>query len=311
MSSKDHLRYTVALRARCTHILAAYAETLAHCGRAILKLFDDTTPPLSSPWRGPRRGCTMMRRSVFASLLASGAALLAQQPADIATGQRLFAANCAVCHGADGTGATSPINLTRGEFKHGGSDQELFTTLSKGIPGTEMPGSFLNPGEIRQVVAFVKALASVPGRSGGAGDAARGEAVFRGEGGCLPCHRVSEGTSHGDVFGPSLHGIGDRRSLAVLQNAIPRVHGGLSEFHWKVTAVTQSGARLTGIRLNEDTFSVQLRDADNNLVSLLKKDLKELKIEQGDPMPAFPSDLSAAQVNDLAAYLATLRRVSR
>jgi putative heme-binding domain-containing protein len=252
----------------------------------------------------------MTRWSVFACLLAAAAPLPAQQPADVAAGQRLFAANCAVCHGADGTGATTPLNLVRGEFKHGGSDQELFNTVSKGIPGTEMPGSFLNPSEIRQVVAFVKSLGGPSGRAGGAGDAARGEVLFGGKGGCLACHRITEETSHGEAiqFGPSLHGIGERRSVAVLQNAIPRMHRGLSEFRWKVTAVTRSGTRLAGTRLNEDTFSIQLRDPDNNLVSLLKKDLEEWKVEQGEPMPAFPSGLSAAEVSDLAAYLATLRQ---
>jgi putative heme-binding domain-containing protein len=225
-----------------------------------------------------------------------------------AAGQRLFAANCAVCHGPDGTGGTARVNLTRGEFKRGGSDEELFNTISKGVPGTEMPGSFLSAGEIRQVVTFVQSLARPAGSFSGAGDTTRGEALFRGKG-CLSCHRVTEDQSHGDVirFGPSLYRVGDRRSLAALRNAIPRVHGGLAEFHWKVTAVTKSGSRVVGTRLNEDTFSVQLRDADNNLVSLLKRDLKELKVEQGEAMPAFPTSLSAAEVNDLAAYLATLR----
>ena len=214
-----------------------------------------------------------------------------------------------MCHGPDGTGATAPVNLRRGEFKHGGSDQQLFQTISTGIPGTEMPGSFLNPSEIKQVVAFVQSLAGGAGRFGGAGDASRGEAFFRGKGGCLPCHRVTEDLSHGDVLrlGPSLYGIGDRRSVAVLESTIPRVHFGLAEFRWKVTAATKSGARVEGMRLNEDTFSIQLRDSGNHLVSLLKKDLDELKVDQGDALPALPSGLSPAEVNDLAAYLATLR----
>jgi cytochrome c oxidase cbb3-type subunit III len=85
------------------------------------------------------------------------------------------------------------------------------------------------------------------------------------------------------------------------------VHFGLAEFRWKVTAATKSGARVVGTRLNEDSFSIQLRDADNHLVSLLKKDLDELKVEQGDALPALPSGLSQAEVSDLAAYLVTLR----
>jgi hypothetical protein len=86
------------------------------------------------------------------------------------------------------------------------------------------------------------------------------------------------------------------------------VHSGLAEFHWQVTAVTQSGKRVAGTRLNEDTYSIQLRDAGNNLVSLVKKVLKELNIERGDPMPVFENSLSHNEISDLAAYLSTLRR---
>jgi mono/diheme cytochrome c family protein len=248
-------------------------------------------------------------RSILLVLSLSAASLLAQQQDELAAGRRLFAANCAVCHGVDGTGATTPVNLARGQFKHGGSDQDLFDTISKGVPGTEMPGSFLNPSEIRQVVAFVQSLARTGGQPGGAGDVARGEALFRGKGGCVACHSVSEESSHGDAtrLGPNLYGIGGRRSLPVLENTIPRIHSSLAEFNWKVTAVTKSGARVVGARLNEDTFSIQLRDPNNNLVSLLKKDLAEWKVEEGERLPAFPSTLSAAEVSDLATYLVSLR----
>ena len=252
----------------------------------------------------------MKKCTILAVIMVSVSVLAAQQPADVAAGQHLFAANCAVCHGMDGTGGTSPVNLTRGQFKHGGSDQELFDTISKGIPGTEMPGSFLNPSQIRQVVEFVQALAGSSTGLGGTGNAARGEALFHGKGGCLPCHRLTDEGSHGGgvQLGPSLHAIGERRGFETLQSSIPRLHRGLPEFTWQVTAVTQSGKRVAGTRLNEDTYSIQLRDDDNNLVSLLKANLKEFKVEQGEPLPAFESELSDAEVSDLAAYLSTLLR---
>jgi putative heme-binding domain-containing protein len=252
----------------------------------------------------------IVKKWILAVTLFSGGTLAAQRPADVAAGQRLFEANCAVCHGVDGTGGSSPVNLTRGEFKHGGSEQELFNTISKGVPGTEMPGSFLNAGEIKQVAGFVQSLASSSAPSVGAGDAARGQALFRGAGGCASCHRVTDGGSHagGGQLGPNLYGVGDRRTVPSLYAAVERIHRGMAEFHWQVSAVTQSGERVTGVRLNEDTLSVQLRDSENNLVSLIKKDLKELKIERGKPLPEFPTMLSPAQMSDLAAYLATLRR---
>ncbi len=247
--------------------------------------------------------------AVPAATLLFASALAAQQSADMAAGKRLFEANCAVCHGVDGTGGTSPVNLARGEFKHGGSDAELFDTISKGVPGTEMPGSFLKPGEIRQVVEFVQALGNPFVSPGTGGDAGRGQELFAGSGGCAACHSVVEEGSHaGALFGPNLYGIGDRRSVEDLIDSIPRVHRGLAEFRWTVSAVKQSGEKVAGLRLNEDTYSIQLRDGENTLVSLLKKDLKELKVERSGRLPVFDDGLSASNVGDLAAYLATLRR---
>lgn len=251
----------------------------------------------------------MRKWTVPAATLLLGGVLTAQQGAGLDAGRRLFEANCAVCHGVDGTGGTSPVNLARGEFKHGGSDAELFNTISKGIPGTEMPGSFLNPREIRQVVDFVQALGNPFVSPGMGGDASRGQELFAGRAGCVACHKVVEEGSHANAqFGPNLYGIGDRRSVEELMDSIPRVHRGLAEFRWNVTAVKETGERVSGVRLNEDTYSIQLRDTANNLVSLLKKELKELKVERSDRLPVFDDGLSASEIGDLAAYLATLRR---
>jgi mono/diheme cytochrome c family protein len=66
--------------------------------------------------------------------------------ASIAKGKGLFAKNCATCHGtkADGNTPTGKAlnppasNLTDAAWKHGGSDGEIFTMITKGAAGTGM-----------------------------------------------------------------------------------------------------------------------------------------------------------------------------
>jgi cytochrome c oxidase cbb3-type subunit III len=65
---------------------------------------------------------------------------------------------------------------------------------------------------------------------------------------------------------------------------------------------------VRGLRINEDTFTLQLRDADNRLYSFRKQDLKELKRDSsGSLMPSYKTVFSPTEIDDLIAYLASLR----
>jgi cytochrome c1 len=58
--------------------------------------------------------------------------------------------------------------------------------------------------------------------------------------------------------------------------------------------------------VNEDTFSIQVRDLAGNLHSYWKADLAELQKDRGkSPMPAY-GKLASAELDDLVAYLASL-----
>jgi hypothetical protein len=75
-----------------------------------------------------------------------------------------------------------------------------------------------------------------------------------------------------------------------------------------VTAVTSAGKSVTGIRLNEDSFTIQIKDAAGRISSFRKRDLRELEKATGQtPMPAFASILPSADLQDLVAFLATSR----
>ena len=77
-----------------------------------------------------------------------------------------------------------------------------------------------------------------------------------------------------------------------------------------VRAVTKDGKVITGRRLNEDTWSVQLIDAQERLVSLAKADLKEYSVSKTSPCPLIKDKLSAQELADVVAYLLTLKGVN-
>src|SRR5205823_2127802 len=56
---------------------------------------------------------------------------------DVQQGGALFQTHCSYCHGVHGEGGRG-ADLTAGEYRMGGSDQELFTTIRTGVPGSEM-----------------------------------------------------------------------------------------------------------------------------------------------------------------------------
>jgi len=220
-------------------------------------------------------------------------------------GRKLWSANCAVCHGPEGKGGRGP-DLTTGRFRHGGTDDDVYRALRNGISGTEMPGFSLTGVESMQLLAFVRALGRAAMPPPPEGDAARGRALFAG-GQCTSCHRV-DGT--GSRIGPDLSDVGARLPPSDLLASLLRPDERVLPANWYVRVVTRDGRTITGRRLNEDTYSVQLIDAQDRLVSLVKQDLKEYQLIKKSPMPSYEGKLTREQLGDLVAYLASLKGTS-
>ncbi|MFV1872883.1 MAG: cbb3-type cytochrome c oxidase N-terminal domain-containing protein [Oleiphilus sp.] len=69
---------------------------------------------------------------------------LAKDVEAMKVGQRLFANNCAVCHGSTGRGSLGFPNLTDDDWLYGGDPETIKTTLINGRNG-QMPVKGLNP----------------------------------------------------------------------------------------------------------------------------------------------------------------------
>jgi putative heme-binding domain-containing protein len=228
---------------------------------------------------------------------------------DLARGQRLFESQCARCHGLKGTGGTGP-GLNRARLRRAAGDQALFDLIKEGIPGTEMPATWqMADREIRQVAGYVRSLgrAEVPLLSG---DPAKGKFVYV-KGDCSKCHAVR---GQGGASGPDLTDVGSRRGAAHLRRVLldPGSAKVLDSYGYiaflNVQVVTRDGRVVQGLRVNEDSFTIQLRDAENRLHSFDKNELSETKREpDASTMPGYATTLSGSEIGDLVAYLSSLR----
>jgi len=219
---------------------------------------------------------------------------------EIARGQALFEAQCAYCHGADGAGGRG-ANLARAALRHAPTDDALFRVVNRGIPGTDMPGNAMSARETWQVVAFVRSLGRVK-RGPLPGDAARGAKLYEAVG-CAACHTIR---GRGGPTGPDLTDVGARSSPAYIRRSIVDPQADVPAGFKQIRATTREGRRMTGVVVNEDTFSIQFRDAGGTLYSYFKEELAELAADRRTTMPGFRERLEPAALDDLVAFLVSL-----
>jgi putative heme-binding domain-containing protein len=158
--------------------------------------------------------------------------------------------------------------------------------------------------EHRQVAAFVRSLGRVSIQPV-PGDAKRGREIYLGKGGCAACHMIK---GQGGLMGPDLSAIGWRRSAAYLREALLEPEAAVPDDFLQVRVVPRDGAQITGVRLGEDSFAIQVRDYNGRLHSYWKRDVKQILKDRGkSPMPSYKDKLGDAEVTDLVAHLASLR----
>jgi cytochrome c oxidase cbb3-type subunit 3 len=236
-------------------------------------------------------------------------------------GEYQFRINCAFCHGLNARGGGRGPDLTKAQKKHGNSDSDLFRTISQGVPGTAMPagvnggiGVGMTEEEIWQVITYIRSV-QVKAPAVPIGDAGHGKELFYGSARCGTCHMVE---GKGGRLGPDLTAAGSMRSAESLvesvRNPSRRLAQGLKEAakefsqeYETVMVTTADGKRITGVTLNEDSFSLQMMDADEKIHLFEKDKLKSYEKSRESLMPPYdPKMLSDKDLNDLVAYLSSV-----
>jgi len=219
----------------------------------------------------------------------------------IATGYNVYMQNCALCHGIEGNWIEG-IDLSRSQFRTVVTDHDLMEVVRTGAGDGRMPSFDLTDQQLDGLIAFIRIGFDPEGTPVSIGDAEQGRALFNGKGGCNSCHRVK---GVGPRTAPDLSDIGLLRMPAVLQRTLVDPQAALMPINRPVTVVTRDNETITGRRLNEDTYTVQLIDSQEQLRSLRKADLKLYEVS---PNPIHqPTTLSSEEVADLVAYLMSLR----
>ncbi len=177
---------------------------------------------------------------------------------DFSTGEELYTANCANCHGADASGgaAQSPYgdeswpapSLTNIAARYSESRivvdvrEYIEETLYRGRPGSPMPtwgaayGGPMTDFQIQAITDWILAnqvgdVAEATSALNEDGEEVSGEDLYQQN--CARCH----GAELQGVVGPSLIGVTERHSdetiLGILQNGISIVGGGMSMPPWQ------------------------------------------------------------------------------
>jgi putative heme-binding domain-containing protein len=253
-----------------------------------------------------------MSRVIFVLLFAAVVSAQSQplknplegNPEAILAGMGMFRQRCADCHGTDAKGVRGP-DITQ-IWSSGRTDQGLFRTIRGGVPNTEMP-SFAAPRtsdrEVWQMLAYLRTLAAPAPSDPPRGNAANGARLFAAN--CASCHQVN---ATGGRIGPDLSRIGSARSREIMALRIRR---GAEEFragYAPVTITPTDGAPISGVKKNEDLFSVQIMDARERIQGYEKDKMKAVVDGKRSAMPVFgPDRLSDGELDDLLRYLQTLR----
>lgn len=246
---------------------------------------------------------------VWTLFILVGAVGQAQNPApvyaqaDIAYGSRIYAGQCSTCHGPNGD-AIAAVDLRAGRFRRVSSDNDLRGIVTTGIPGTAMPPFTFNASELAGIVAYIRSMRDFDAGSVTVGDPDRGRVVFEGTGACTSCHRV---TGRGARVAPDLSEIGAVRTANALERSLLDPNGSMRPANRSVRAVARDGKVIVGRRLNEDTYTVQLMDEQEHLVSLVKADLREYVVNATSSMPSYRDKLSPPEIADVVAYLLSLK----
>lgn len=228
-------------------------------------------------------------------------------PGDIEDGGQIYRKNCIGCHGSEGA-SVAGVDLVNGRYRVATSDEDLVRIIMNGLPGTGMPATVLSISRPPLILAYLRSLKDKTGKksiAAASGDAARGKDLFRGKGACLGCHRIQ---NEGGRSGPDLSDAGHLLSSLELEASILDPDEGFPFGTRAVKMERKDGGSLTGLLLNQDTYSVQVIDQEGALRSIQRSSLRRVT-PSSSWMPAYRGKLDAEELADLIAYLAKQKGV--
>lgn len=256
-----------------------------------------------------------LRAVAFGGLLLATSGSLAEDAGnlyntsfDINAGLKYFERQCSRCHGFDAKGndETGAPDLT-GRLARASSEVGIFNIIRTGVPGTAMlpVAADLPDSQVWQLVAYIGSLSTDPANIDLPGSIANGASLFTNKGDCNSCHMID---GQGGRQGPDLSRVGERRSPEELLSDMLNPHIDVAPRWWTMRVTDKDGVVREGLRMNEDSFSLRIMDEDANLWSYPKNRIASFERLEASTMPSYTQILSDSEVDDLVAYLFSLRK---
>jgi mono/diheme cytochrome c family protein len=224
-------------------------------------------------------------------------------------GEKLYSPNCGFCHGEKANGASGPDLVRSPVVLHDEKGELIVPLLREGRPDKGMPAfGKMTAEQLSDIAQFLHLRVELTANRGTykmqnivTGDAAKGEAYFKGAGGCAACHSPT-----GD-----LAKIGSRMAPDQLQNRFlwpgGGGRGGGGQVR-KVTVTTADGKAIIGTLRRIDDFTVDVADESGAARTIDRGD--GVKVEIEDRLVAHRALLDKytdADIHNLTAYLVTLK----
>lgn len=248
-----------------------------------------------------------MKISLYALLLlvtSVPSVLLCAQQKDRITGERLFSANCAACHGSDGRGGERAPNIATVRKVTSLTEIDLEAIVQKGLPNVGMPSfGYLGAQKVSAVVAYLRVLQGKGTIAKVTGDPLAGHAIFYGKAECSKCHMVH---GEGGFIATDLSTYGDGLSASAVRNAIVEPNQNLQPTSKVVDVRTLAGKDVSGLLRAEDNFTISLQTSDGQFHTYSKSKLASIRHTSHSSMPTdYDSKLSNKELEDLVSFLIT------
>ena len=122
---------------------------------------------------------------------------------------------------------------------------------------------------------------------------------------CRNCHKIN---GQGKEIGPDLSGIGKKFNRAQILESILQPSKKIEPKWLTYVVETVKGRVHTGLLVKKDDKEVVLKDAKDKLTRIPADDVDVMAAQQKSLMPdLLVRDMTARQVADLTAFLATLK----
>jgi cytochrome c oxidase cbb3-type subunit 3 len=167
---------------------------------------------------------------IFAKFNGKSAEELAKDSAAMGIGERLFANNCAQCHGSDARGSKGFPNLTDGDWMWGGTHADIITTITNGRMGA-MPPMAAAVGTAQDVRNLANFVLSLSGSAHNSAAAQLGKPKFVV---CAACHGP-DGKGNPALGAPNLtdktwlHGWGEAAIVSIVNSGKTNVMPAFNE----------------------------------------------------------------------------------